>query len=256
MPPCSQLRRLVVLPSQLKDDGLELTDQQQHYLRRVLRLQAGDRFVVMNGQGHAWLAQLQEDITGQATILEPLQSNTELPIDLTLVSALPKGNGFDDVVRQVIESGVTRIQPVISDRTLLHPGDHKVARWRRIAQESAEQAERLILPVVDPPLTLTQWLQSEQGADPKTRRYLCVTRRPAPHLLHCLTTISVAASDIHLAIGPEGGWTDYEIERAISVGYQPVSLGARIFRTVTAPIAAVALIAACYEFQQPQITRT
>ncbi|MFM7448633.1 MAG: 16S rRNA (uracil(1498)-N(3))-methyltransferase [Leptolyngbyaceae cyanobacterium] len=253
MPPCSQLRRLVVPPRQLKDDWLELSDQQQHYLRRVLRLQAGDRFVVMDGHGHAWLAQLQQDVTHQASVLEPLQSNTELPIDLTLVAALPKGNGFDDVVRQVTELGVTRIQPVISDRTLLHPGVHKVERWRRIAQESAEQAERLILPTIDAPLTLTQWLQSEQEFDPKTRRYLCVTRQPAPHLLHCLTTTSVAASDIHLAIGPEGGWTEGEIERAIAVGYQPVSLGARIFRAVTAPIAAIALIAACYESQQHSI---
>lgn len=254
MPPCSQLRRLVVLPSQLKDDWLELSDQQQHYLRRVLRLQAGDRFVVMDGHGHAWLAQLQQDVSRQATVLAPLQTNTELPIDLTLVAALPKGNGFDEVVRQVVESGVNRIQPVISDRTLLHPGDHKVARWQRIAQESAEQAERLILPTIDAPLTLTQWLQSEQESDPKIRRYLCVTRQPAPHLFHCLTTNNpMLAADIHLAIGPEGGWTESEIERAISVGYQPVSLGARIFRTVTAPIAAIALIAACYESQQRSI---
>jgi len=245
----NQLGRLVVLPSQLKDDWLELTDQQQHYLRRVLRLQAGDLFIAMDGQGHAWLAQLLQDITRQATILESFQANTELPIDLTLVAALPKGNGFDEVVRQVIESGVSRIQPVISDRTLLHPSAHKVERWQRIAQESAEQAERLFLPTIDAPLTLTQWLQSEQGADPKIRRYLCVTRRSAPHLLRCLTTTSVATSDIHLAIGPEGGWTEREIERAIEAGYQPVSLGARIFRTVTAPIAAIALIAACYESQ-------
>jgi 16S rRNA (uracil1498-N3)-methyltransferase len=243
----SQLRRLVVLPSQFKDESIDLSDEQQHYLRRVLRLQAGDRFIVMDGQGHTWLAELQQSTSTQAKLLEPLQTNTELPIHLTLIAALPKGSGFDEVVRQVTELGVTCIQPVISDRTLINPSVQKVDRWRRIASEAAEQSERLIVPTIEEPIAFDKLLNLQECSPPNLRRYLCVTRRSVPHLLQCLASKESDVTDIYLTIGPEGGWTEAEVEQAIATGYQPVSLGSRILRAVTAPIVALSLITAHYE---------
>ncbi len=269
------MQRLVVSPSQITAPLIHLSAEQQHYLHRVLRLQGGDRFIAMNGQGESWLARLVEPASGQlqAEILEAIAAHTELPIAVTLVMALPKGNGFDDVVRQVTELGVSSIVPVISDRTLLHPSPQKLDRWQRIAQEAAEQSERQIVPTIAVPISFQHHLASlsqpsfKQTSDVSqlSLNYLCVTRYTAPHLLNCLVASRAATSQqlvanscqltaishqplvISITIGPEGGWTDQEVKQAIAAGYQPVSLGSRILRSVTAPITALSLIAAVYE---------
>ncbi|MEX0267841.1 16S rRNA (uracil(1498)-N(3))-methyltransferase [Leptolyngbyaceae cyanobacterium UHCC 1019] len=243
-------QRVVIDPCQICLKAIDLTQDQQHYLGRVLRLQAGDRFIAMDGQGQSWLANLIVlDDQLQAEIVESVSTHTELPVNVTLVMALPKGNGFDDVVRQATELGVACIVPVLSDRTLLKPSLQKCDRWRRIAQEAAEQSERQQVPMLHDPLPFTQTLAHLTPSDP---HYLCVTRHPAPHLLNCLlaSRLSPLAPSLTLAIGCEGGWTDAEVEQAIAAGYQPVSLGSRILRAVTAPIVALSLIAAVCESKE------
>ncbi|MGA7938224.1 MAG: 16S rRNA (uracil(1498)-N(3))-methyltransferase [Kovacikia sp.] len=254
------LQRLVFAPDQLQEQRINLTAEQEHYLCRVLRLQRGDRFIAMNGQGQSWLARLMAtdsaSIPLQAEILAAISVNTELPMAITLVIALPKGNGLDEVVRQATELGVTRIAPVLSDLTLLNPSPQKVERWRRIAQEATEQSERQIIPAILDPVTFAEHLQQAPMTHSKQQvtGYLCVTRHPSPHLQDCLMGKQQRAIDtrqelleIVLAIGPEGGWTETEIEQAIATGYQPVSLGPRILRAVTAPLVALSLIAASLE---------
>lgn len=242
-----QLQRLVVDSGQIHDRHILLTTAQQHYLQRVLRLGQGDRLIVMDGQGHSWLSVLRLNHAPSlaAEIVEPILVHTELPVPITLVMALPKGNGFDEVIRQATELGVAAIAPVISDRTLLNPSPQRLERWQRIAQEAAEQSERQIVPTIFAPVPFANYLQAvEPDIHPPTK-LIGVTRRAAPHLMHCL--FPTTSTDLILAIGPEGGWTDVEVERAIAAQFQPVSLGARILRTVTAPLAALALIAGVWE---------
>ncbi|MGK7900720.1 MAG: 16S rRNA (uracil(1498)-N(3))-methyltransferase [Hormoscilla sp.] len=245
----SQLQRLVVVQTQLQDDRVCLTDQQQHYLGRVLRLQAGDRLIAMNGQGTWWLCELLT--TETAKIIESIPVQTELPVAVTLMAALPKGNGFDDVVRCCTELGVSSIIPVVSDRTLLKPSSQKLTRWRRIAAEAAEQSERQILPRILEPVAFTTALSSftaaasENNLLTKERKYICVARGDSPHLLDSLQDRS--QEKIVIATGPEGGWTEAEVVRAIDSGFQPVSLGRRILRAVTAPIVALSIVAAAWE---------
>jgi 16S rRNA (uracil1498-N3)-methyltransferase len=220
-----------------------------HYLLRVLRLQSGDRFIAMDGQGHSWVAELEKPESSQlqAKILETVAVKTELPVVITLALALPKGNGFDEVVRQATELGVASIAPVMSDRTLLKPSPQKLERWRRIAQEAAEQSERQIVPTILEPVPFAHYLQVE---DKLSIKYLCVTRRFCPHILTCQLPTPDSRLPLTIAIGPEGGWTKPEVEQAIAAGFQPVSLGSRILRAVTAPIVALSLIAAFYESEQ------
>lgn len=237
----AQLQRLVIGASQIDRQQILLTAEQQHYLSRVLRLRSGDRFIAMNGQGQGWLASLESD---RAQILEPIHAHSELPISVTLVLALPKGNGFDEVVRQATELGVTCIVPVISDRTLLNPSANKLERWRRIAQEAAEQCERQIVPEILDPVSWNDRLQSETS-NPDVCRLICRARGNSRHLLDYLNQSVCPA--ITLAIGPEGGWTDAEVAGAIAAGYQPISLGRRVLRAVTAPIVALSLVAGVFE---------
>jgi len=140
--------RVTIAPNQVRDQQIFLSSEQYHYLSRVLRLNSGDRFIAINGLGKSWLTRLWEN---QGQILAELTDSTELPLPVILLVALPKGNGFDEIIRQTTELGVTELVPMISDRTLLHPSLPKLQRWRRIAQEATEQSERQIVPrILDP----------------------------------------------------------------------------------------------------------
>lgn len=232
------MQRLVIAPEQLQNDLVSLTPQQQHYLKRVLRLQKGDRITILDGQGKGWLAVLEEGTT--LKILEPVSVQTELPVEITLILALPK-NGFDDVVRACTELGVSCILPVGSDRTLLKPSPQKLERWRRIATEAAEQSERQIVPQILDPISFTESL----SLMPTARRLICVARGNWPHLLTLLQ--EETSGPICIAIGPEGGWTPAEVESAIASGFQPVTLGSRILRAITAPIVALSFVTGAIE---------
>jgi 16S rRNA (uracil1498-N3)-methyltransferase len=234
------MQRLAIAPSQIQEQQILLTQAQFHYLGRVLRLQTGDRFIALDGQGGAWLATLAQNT---AELGETVKLDTELPVSVTLIVAMPKGSGFEEIVRQGTELGVAVFQPVTSDRTLLKPSVNKLQRWRRIAAEAAEQCERAIIPRVCDPVSLSQALQTITATE--TQGYIAAARSEGG--LSLLQTLSPEIDAIALATGPEGGWTAAEIKDAIASGFQPVSLGKRILRAVTAPIAGMGAIAAYYE---------
>ena len=228
------MQRLVVSEAQFANlSRVNLTAEQRHYLLSVLRLRAGDRLIVLNGLGQAWVGELTETEEIQLVESQPLQ--TECPIPVKLVAALPK-NGFDEVVRCCTELGVTQIYPVISERTILKPSENKLKRWRKIATEAAEQSERVIVPKIEAPqpfLTLLETLSPEQT-------YLCGAREKSLHLLDALP--KTLPPEITVLIGPEGGWTEAEIQKAIAKNIPVVSLGSSILRAVTASITAIALV--------------
>ncbi|MBW4669253.1 MAG: 16S rRNA (uracil(1498)-N(3))-methyltransferase [Cyanomargarita calcarea GSE-NOS-MK-12-04C] len=234
----SQLQRIAIAQTQLQESKILLTPEQLHYLVRVLRLREGDRFIAMDGMGKWWLAILAGE---QAEVLEAMVVETELPVAITLLVALPKGNGFDDVVRMSTELGVVCIAPVTSDRTLLNPSPQKLERWRRIATEAAEQSERAIVPTILEPVAFSTAL----SLFATYQKYICEGRGNYPHLKKCLEDQGKML--IVIAIGPEGGWTEAEVEKAVLNGFQAVSLGRRILRAVTAPIVALSLISAICE---------
>ncbi|ASC70858.1 Ribosomal RNA small subunit methyltransferase E [Halomicronema hongdechloris C2206] len=236
------LQRLVVDPIQMQADQLHLTAEQQRYLHRVLRYRPGDRFMALDGHGHQWLAELTPDLA-LAVVVSPGASVVPAPqVDITLMAALPKGNSFDQVVRQATELGVSCIQPVISDRTLLHPSPKRLDRWRRIAAEAMEQSEQPRVPPILAPCPWSSLLIPSPEA-----RYLCVARQDAPSLLACLLQQSYRR--ITIAIGPEGGWSPSEVEAALVAGFQPVSLGNTVLRAVTAPVVALAVAHAAANLQ-------
>jgi 16S rRNA (uracil1498-N3)-methyltransferase len=247
-----QLQRIAVNLEQIQASQLFLTPQQQHYLIRVLRLREGDQFIAMDGKGQWWLTKLCSN--QEAEILESVPAQTELPVQIKLIAALPKGSGFDEVVRQTTELGVSEIVPVLSERTLLNPSSQKVERWRRIAKEASEQSERQFVPIIQDPELFSHSLSKHFPQDLSslsTVQLICVTRRQSPSLLHYLGQFKTASPttplQIVVAIGPEGGWTSTEIEQAITANFQPASLGKRILRAVTAPVVALSLIGAVFE---------
>jgi 16S rRNA (uracil1498-N3)-methyltransferase len=228
----------VTLDFKTLEKGLiPLTSEQNHYLKKVVRLKPHDRFIALNGQGQAWLAEI---IDNSAHLLEPINEANELPVKVNLMVAIPK-NGFDDIVRATTELGVSRIIPLLTERSLVNPSSQKIERWRKIATEAVEQSERQIIPIIEEPQPFLEILKI--GSSSQTSCYICVTRRTVAPLLSQLHT----STEINIAIGPEGGWTEAEVEQAIAAHFLPVSLGKRILRTITAPLVALAIINAYLE---------
>lgn len=231
--------RLVVRSQQIQQQQIALNTQQQHYLLRVLRLNNGDRFVAMDGAGNSWLAEIVEQ---SAQIIESVENDTELPISLSLLTALPKGNGYEQIIRCCTELGVSNFLPVISDRTILKPSPNKVKRWRKIAAEAAEQSERQVVPTIFEPVKFTLAIEQTKSNQAK---YICVARGNMPTLWSSLQNHT--QPEIIIATGCEGGWTETEVEKAIALGFQPVSLGNRILRAITAPIVVSSLAVAIFD---------
>ncbi|NCR45071.1 MAG: 16S rRNA (uracil(1498)-N(3))-methyltransferase [Microcystis aeruginosa SX13-01] len=212
--------RLLLDFNTLENGLIVLTPEQSHYLKKVVRLKSHDRFIALNGQGQAWLAEIIDNSAS---------------VQVNLMVAIPK-NGFDDIVRAATELGVYRIIPLLTERSLVNPSPQKIDRWRKIAREAVEQSERQIIPIIEEPQPFLAILN--RGANPGTTCYIGVTRRTVDPLLSQLQT----STEITIAIGPEGGWTEAEIEQAIAADFLPVSLGKRILRTITAPLVALAII--------------
>ncbi len=281
------VQRITIESSQYQNESkqnskawIALKADQIHYLTRVLRLKAGEQFIAQNGQGQQWLAVIGRS-PEQAAVIAAIETTADTaPAPLRLIAALPKGNSFDQVVRQATELGVTHICPVITERTLLKPSDNKLARWRRIAAEASEQSERIVVPHIFEPSRFEVCIKhppweasankdleedfkedSKQAYPKKERnntattelRYLCAARSVANKnnllLADLLAQQSIDFSSaivpsVTLAIGPEGGWTSDEITVAVENSYKVVSLGSVILRAVTAPLTALSLVSA------------
>jgi 16S rRNA (uracil1498-N3)-methyltransferase len=246
------LQRLVIAPQQCSDRIISLMPEQQHYLNRVLRLRSGDRFIAILAQGEWWLTELKDIEFATAHLLEPIAIATELVQPVTLCVAIPKGQGFDEVVRAVTELGVTTLVPLLSERTAVQPSGQKQARWQRIATEAAEQSLRQTVPSIHSPLSFAEvlaLLEPEQF-----QGYICVTDTCVPDIpvqnfgqaLENLPQVGTL-----MMVGPEGGWTPAEQSQAITQGFQPVSLGNRTLRSVTAAIAAMAILATRMDAMKP-----
>lgn len=235
--------RLFINQNQKDDHHISLSSEQEHYLRRVLRLKIGERFVAMDGKGSCWLVELTA--TG-GEIIEVVSNNNELSVAVTLMVALPKSNGFDEIVRCATELGVNQFMPVISARTIIKPKENKLQRWGKIAIEAAEQSERVIVPYIFEPMSFDEAITEINKLNAYC--YLAATRKEVSSLWENLQHIpKLTSNHILIATGPEGGWTDEEVEKAIANGFKVVSLGKRILRAITAPIMAMSIVVGIYD---------
>lgn len=219
--------------------------QLHHQLRRVLRVQPGTQFLLLDNQGSERLMEVvsveRRDTTARVAEVRPAAA--EPAIAVTLYQCLLKSDKLEWVWQKATELGVTTLVPVISRRTVARPGrvqQAKQGRWEAIVREAAEQCGRGGLPLVAPSVTFAEALASAQG----TRLLPWEEAGENPGLLHALTHAAQPADAVSLLIGPEGGLEADEVEQARLAGWQVVSLGQRILRAETAAVAALAVVAA------------
>lgn len=208
-----------------------------HHAKRVVRLKQGDKCEVFDGRGQAALAVVQ-DTQGGALALRIEELLPPLPpmVEMTLALAIPKGTNMDLIVQKAVELGVSRIVPVITERTIVRlPGkeaEAKAAKWRRTALEACKQCGVSTVPQVEPVQSFSQLMQRTDLPD---LRLVCAI---VPHAKPLRSVLEQARRDglhrIVLLIGPEGDFSPGEYAAAEQGGYLPVSLGSIILRVETA----------------------
>lgn len=176
-------------------------------------------------------------------IIEEAVATAESPLKLTLAQAIAKADKFDFIVQKVTELGVHRIIPLVTDRADVKLDDARAgerqARWRRISLESLKQCGRSKLVDITLPTRIDSLLEIEPAGAPML--LIGFTEQGGLPLSEAVATASVGGA-ITLMIGPEGGWSESELELMTSSGVVRATLGPRILRTETAAITAVALL--------------
>lgn len=244
------LPRFFLAPTQIVLEAVAFHEADAVHLQRVLRLKAGDRVYVLDGLGALYLVQLTalEKRAAQGRILSRMDAGGELPVPVTLVQGLPKGEKFDWILQKATELGASRIQPVSTQRCVVKIAADKSAdklrRWDAIVREAAEQCERARIPKIASPCSLAEWLGRSQ--DSRALKLACLERADAPSLQHVLRE-TPRPSAFEVIVGPEGGFTPEESAALQAAGAKPVNLGQRILRTETASLAALALISSSLE---------
>ena len=230
---------------------IQLDKENSHYLCRVLRCKKDQQVILFNNQDAKEYLVIIKDPSPKQTILELLSTSLvqrESNIHIHLFQALSKGDKFEAVVQKATELGVNKITPVLSERVdyKLTPEriDKKIQHWQKIAISAAEQSQRVFFPQVTKIETLSAAFTTSQMNKLVFSPYAsCSLSSTLPQL--------TSAQAVEIYIGPEGGFSDEELIMAQAHNCHMVSLGSRILRTETAPLAAIAITQAiCGDLQQ------
>lgn len=227
-----------------------ITGPDVRHIRRALRLVPGDLVRVSNEKGERYLARIEGFLEGggvAVALLERLADQPRPAVRIVLGQGLPKGDKMDLIVQKSTELGVSTLVPLLTQRSILRSltpdrGSGKVARWRRIALEAAKQSERSDLPQVSEILDLPSFYAAYRGADLKLILWEEERDRMLREALGKGLREWKAPLEIAALAGPEGGFAPEEVEEALRWGFEAVSLGPRILRAETTPLALLTLL--------------
>ncbi|HWJ34815.1 MAG TPA: 16S rRNA (uracil(1498)-N(3))-methyltransferase [Steroidobacteraceae bacterium] len=215
---------------------VELPRETASHLAKVLRARNGDQLVLFSGDGREYVGSI-ESVRGArvtAAVGAGTQIDRESPFAITLVQCVPRGDRMDFIVQKATELGVARIVPVLSQRSIVRldegQKESKAAHWRAVAVSACEQCGRNRLPNIEAPAPLINYL----GTLASTTARLVLE----PDLVPAAPPSNLDAA-VEIAIGPEGGFADDELDAFRIAGFVRVRLGPRILRTETAAIAAL-----------------
>lgn len=230
----------IVLPA-LAPEAREIVikDNNFRYLRDVLRCRIGDKIVVLDGKGHAVIAGVSR-IGRRDLVLKKEGDYTidsESPLKLVLLQVILKGDGMDFVIQKSTELGVSGIYPVVTGRAQVRY-TRRLEHWRRIAEEAVRQSGRLILPEIHDVLSLDElFLKIEDG-----ERIIFYEHEASGFRDVYGPKVEKRPGKVYYMVGPEGGFTEDEVERAVQEGFRPLGLGRRTLRAETASVAAATLL--------------
>lgn len=220
--------------------------EQVHHINSVLHLKLKEPVVVFDENSNEYSCLISE--LGDKITLEikerrfPDKSNTK--VKLTLACAIPKKSKFDDIVDKLTQLGVARVIPLLTERVIVKFDRKKenlrLERWRKIAQSAAEQSQRKDIPVIGPVQKLKDILAKSKDFDLKLIPTLVGQRKSLQEVFSL--SLSLTINNILVLIGPEGDFSDEEVNLAKDAGFIPVTLGDLVLRVDTAVISVASFI--------------
>jgi len=220
---------------------IRLPAEQSHYLRQVLRLQKGDHVLMFNGASAEYEAEiiLLSKQTCDCRVLSSDTVGRELSVSVHVIQAACRNDKIETVLQKCTELGAASFQIVVSDRATLRlaPGKSgsRLSRWRKIIIEASEQSGRTRIPEIS---WRKSWSEIQSGGR-------CFVLNPEGNQFWTDVRPGVAkAKSVTLAVGPEGGWSERDLENWQGLGFEGLCFGPRILRTETAAPALLAAIQA------------
>jgi 16S rRNA (uracil1498-N3)-methyltransferase len=231
-------------PTPPRNGRIRLEGDEWRHLSRVRRLGPGAAVEIFDGEGFATSAvvtALGNDWVDLEVIGDPLPDRVA-PCRITLATAVPKGERFDWLVEKATELGVDRLVPIVTERSVVDPRATKLDRLRRTIVEASKQCGRNRLMVLEQPVAWPVWLSRPSATA------LRLVAHPTGLPPRCWPQAE-HGGEAALAIGPEGGFTDREVEAARAAGWHLASLGSTLLRIETAGLAGSALVLALTRIQ-------
>ncbi len=234
--------RFFVDKNQITDTAAYIEGEDVKHILRVLRLREGDMITVCDKCKMDYECRISDISSDRvcAEIVSSGENRAESDIHLTLYQGMPKSDKMDYIVQKCVELGVSEIVPVITKRAVSRPNDadKKVSRWQKIAEEAAKQCGRGIIPKIGKMLGFDEALSEMCGEEIlAVMPYECEVENKLRTVL-----CEAKKKNISIFIGPEGGFDDMEAAVARNRGVKTVTLGPRIMRTETAPLAVCAAV--------------
>lgn len=230
--------------TQFSEDIATVVGSEHHHLRNVLRLKLGDNIRIIDGEGTVITAKITK-IGYELSVIEIKEAEyyeCSAP-SITLFQGLPKHDKMELILQKTTELGVTKIVPIITERSLQRPSKNRIERWQRIILSATKQCGRAWLPELSEIKTFQDCLKILHS-------YECTLMFCEKELeLHIQSVLrkNPEINSIALIIGPEGGFTDNEVKDLKEKRCIPVTIGSTILRTETAAIAGMAMIT--YEYK-------
>ena len=222
------------------ENEILLDGEAARHIAKSLRMKVGDMLTVTDGRGSDFGCQIEE-ITKDTVRLKVCYQQaceSEPNCAVTIYQGVPKSTKLEDIIQKCVELGVTKIVPTLTKRCVSRPDDKSAAkkqvRYQKIALEAAQQSGRGIVPEIAPQCTLKQAL-SEDESDIQIVFYEG-GGEPLRNL------INQEVKSVSIYIGPEGGFEKEEVDLLMQSGAKCATLGKRILRTQTAPVAALSAI--------------
>lgn len=237
--------RFFVEQSQIGEETITITGEDVNHIKNVLRMKVGETILVSDGEDREYICKISDFSNDevQAKIQDINGETRELPTEVTLFQALPKGDKMETIIQKMVELGACEIAPVSTKRCIVKldakKAESKVRRWNAIAESAAKQSKRGIIPKVLMPVSFAQALDRAKDMDMVLIPYeeaenMSVTREVFSEIK--------PGMQIGIFIGPEGGFAKSEVEEAKKIGARAITLGRRILRTETAGMATMSVL--------------
>ncbi len=247
------MHRFFLPPAQCNGDLIQLTDDEAHHATRVLRIEAGESVVVLDGAGHTLDCKVGE-VTKRTVTLSVTRKtfSPPLPCQITLLQAIPKAKAMDYIVQKATELGAARIVPILSERVVVQLNEREAAdkaeKLRPVAIEAIKQCGSPWLTKIEPPVSLKNFLaRGEKFELPLVASLQDGSQHPREFIRQFREQHQRLPATACVWIGPEGDFTPTEMDLLRASGALPVTLGRLVLRSDTAAIYSLSVLN--YELQ-------